>query len=366
MKRGDADLKLLHMVRDGMSARQIATALGLNRDSVRGRISRARQRYGDNPPPVEANDDVVTIPRREYDALMLAAKPAPQTVDHDDTDKWDKQRNIFEATEGAVRIAVLSDIHLPDHDPAAVALALQIVKYVKPHMVVLNGDTLDMAAISRWGESRHAPKRDALSEIERLYNTLINAIAANTERGTPIVFLDGNHDGDRIARWNNEFWQFGDTVEARYAEIVRSGGRVWWLYFMKELEVARLLIQHGTRAGMYAARAALDDLGYGMAQVQGHVHRPGAFVKVTRVPGQARRVVQSITTGCLCNIPPQYITTTNTSAWAHGMAIATVHPIDGYVDLQNIVFHPHARGYSAVVGHAVFEQRTTSAQETAA
>lgn len=49
-----------------------------------------------------------------------------------------------------VRVCIIGDVHLPFHDPAAVELALRIIRYVQPHFLILNGDIVDFHGISRF------------------------------------------------------------------------------------------------------------------------------------------------------------------------------------------------------------------------
>lgn len=326
------DEALYAMLRDGMSYQEIADETGLSLSGVRGMISRARTRAAQAPRVTSAYADTA----------------------HDDAPRWDAAKRRLETLGRPARVVLLSDIHLPDQDDRALSLALQITRHVAPDCVVLNGDTLDMAAISRWGESRHAGKRDVLTEINTLYRRLIDAI----ERAAPdavSVFVGGNHDDDRMDRIADDYWQFADTIEARYAEIIRAGGRVIWSGYRKEIVIGGLYIQHGTRANETTAKLALRDLGWGLTHIQGHTHRPDMYTHVMQQP-TGRRIVQSVVTGCLCNIPPQYTAKqTNMSRWVHGMAVAHVAP--QWVNVQPIVFHPVGDALHAAFGGMTFNSK---------
>lgn len=61
-------------------------------------------------------------------------------------------KKVTKSKTGVTRAIVLSDIHIPEHDQAALAIALAYTKDFKPHIIVLNGDIMDMVAPSRFAK----------------------------------------------------------------------------------------------------------------------------------------------------------------------------------------------------------------------
>lgn len=60
------------------------------------------------------------------------------------------------------RIAWLSDIHVPYHDPRAVAAALAVLADFRPNLTVIGGDLYDCYSISRY--SKDPDRREALQD----------------------------------------------------------------------------------------------------------------------------------------------------------------------------------------------------------
>ena len=66
-------------------------------------------------------------------------------------------RLVASSKVDAVRCLVLSDIHIPYHDQAALALALAYARDYRPTHIVLNGDILDAQEISSHPKDKHNP-----------------------------------------------------------------------------------------------------------------------------------------------------------------------------------------------------------------
>lgn len=62
---------------------------------------------------------------------------------------------VVKQTNKVRKAVILSDIHIPEHDHKAVAIALAYMQDVKPDVIVLNGDILDNINTSRFPKDPH-------------------------------------------------------------------------------------------------------------------------------------------------------------------------------------------------------------------
>jgi UDP-2,3-diacylglucosamine pyrophosphatase LpxH len=92
--------------------------------------------------------------------------------------------------KGTLRCLVLSDVHSPFFYPPAIALALSIGKYIKPHLVILNGDFVDCFSVSPF---RWSSREDNLHNEIEISRQLLDIIT-KTFPDTPFIFIEGNHE----------------------------------------------------------------------------------------------------------------------------------------------------------------------------
>lgn len=344
-----SDARLLAAFEAGASYTQLAQAHGLSRNGVRGRINRARRERK----AVPAAPPAPTVSVGLVLALLQHMQPPAADLPSDDSEAWAAALDKLKAMNRLARVLVLSDIHFPEHDPTALALAAELALWLDPDVIALNGDVMEFATLSDYALHYRAKRDDALKAVREPYSAFIRRLAGNCPHAT-LLHYEGNHD-DRMGRYLAKHPELQDTLIDDYRALIRQGGRVLTLGDMQEVEIGDLLIQHGTRAGKNAASAALEDLGGAHSQIQGHTHMPAKVVKRVK-HGASYRVVQSVVCGCLCRLTPGYVRhRTRHTKWLQGVVIAHVDPAGGLVNMQDVLFHPTRNGLAAVVGKKVFE-----------
>jgi hypothetical protein len=101
-------------------------------------------------------------------------------------------------------VGILSDIHVPFHSEVALQAAVGHFKTVGIDALILNGDTCDFYAISRW--IKDPKKRDFRGEITAA--TQLLAWLRQEFPGVPIIFKAGNHE----ERWKHWLWQHAPEI----------------------------------------------------------------------------------------------------------------------------------------------------------
>jgi metallophosphoesterase superfamily enzyme len=209
------------------------------------------------------------------------------------------------------KTAVFSDIHLGIHDKAALIAAIQYAKQDRVENIILNGDILDSAQISR--HPKHADTPKFLNEIE-LAKQFLEGLRSEF-KDQIIYFKIGNHE-DRLERY---LMQNADALAGlidfrKLLKLDDLGIRfVESTQFMK---VENTYIVHGhemkVSGGVNPARALI--LKAAANVVMGHVHRT-SFASIKSLDG---KFYKAYTMGCLCKLRQAYMPHSNSN---HGFAI---------------------------------------------
>lgn len=223
---------------------------------------------------------------------------------------------------------VISDIHIPYHEITALKTAIKYGKDQGVNVVILNGDTLDMAGGS--AKFRKQPnKKSMMQEIEdgRLFLAQIRKYFP-TEK---ILFKVGNHEArfdDYIMRncpelWNLDIFSLKDALKLKEHNIE-------YIVSSQTIIAGKLMIAHGHEwggggGGINAARAMFLKANYNL--LIGHFHRSQDFT-FRNAMDETHAVFVS---GCLCHLKPEYLPYNN---WNHGFAIVTVES-DGSFMVEN-------------------------------
>jgi predicted phosphodiesterase len=225
-------------------------------------------------------------------------------------------------------IGILSDIHVPFHSEVALRAAVDALAGDRVQALVLNGDTADFYAISRW--TKNPAKRNFKGELAAIRELL--GWIRQTFPEIPIVFKAGNHE----ERWNHWLYQhapeISDEPEMGLAHWLRLAEHGMTLVEdQRPVMAGRLPVLHGHEKGkgisapVNQARGAFLRLHHTV--LEGHGHRTSGHCE----PDMFGAEVFCWSTGCLCDLRPEYA---RINKWNHGFAVATVHA-DGSFDVAN-------------------------------
>jgi len=227
---------------------------------------------------------------------------------------------------------IIPDSHGNHIDQVAAAAFLNDLELLKPKQVVMLGDHLDCAGfLAMHHVAGFLPDCDYTYEQDVLAcNEFLDAIQARTGN-VETYYIEGNHEV-RIAKQimkmtlrNRRDSQYLMSLYGPKAVLQLDKRNITWVDRGEQyhglnkrgtIRLGKCLFHHGTRTGVNAAKANLDDLGCNV--VFGHTHRQASCVKET-VDG----TVGAWSVGCLSQLHPLY-GDTRVSGWSHGYGLQIV------------------------------------------
>jgi len=220
---------------------------------------------------------------------------------------------------------IVSDVHVPYQDHAAVKIVTRMAWHFKPQNIIINGDAIDNAQLSRFSHSPFEPE-SLKSDIEELCD-----IITDLQKYSNVIYIEGNHES-RLQKYINEKAPdlhglitmeklINENLDTKieYIHTVPSESMIEWR--------DDLLIGHFNIARKYCgytAKALVER--FQMSCVQGHTHRLGEYA--LRVKGRTLRGFEG---GCLCDLDPEYVMMPN---WQSGFLVFS--PIDDLWKIETV------------------------------
>jgi hypothetical protein len=229
---------------------------------------------------------------------------------------------------------VIGDTHFGMENWDVLNLFLSAVEEIKPSMVVLNGDTLDMFAISRY--PKDIRYTHSLKHEREQYHKFLKMLHDVTEPyQTKIYETNANHSGDGVeGRW----WRYLSEAIGEIIDIpgVRESMSYKNVFFPQDswnrtelVDVVELcdvstnnqfVIMHGDvvrRHGGYSARGVLEK--WFTSAMVNHTHRIGMTPQTFPAIGSKKEVVIRVyENGCACSLKPDYASAAN---WQNAFSI---------------------------------------------
>jgi len=227
------------------------------------------------------------------------------------------------------RVGVLSDIHVPYHDEAALRAAVKHVRGEKIETLILNGDWADFYTISR--HEKDPKQRNFKAELKAVRDFL--KWVRDQFPAARIVAKAGNHE-ERFERWL--FQHAPEICDDPIMGLDNWCGMpalgIELVGDKRPILAGKLPILHGHELpyGMTSpvnpARGAFLRTKHTL--LMGHLHRTSGHCE----PNMWHHEVFCWSTGCLCDLRPAYA---RMNSWNHGFALVTVHG-GGEFDVQNL------------------------------
>lgn len=251
--------------------------------------------------------------------------PIPRTGKVSIPKTWREERTAYKLPEG--KWLVLSDIHIPFHEPRALEEAIKYGQDKKVTGLLLNGDAQDCAAVSFWPSSI---KRDFDKEIE-LFIDFLDFI--DKELNDCIkVYKPGNHEY-RLPRYYQQ--KAPELTGIPLQSVINVLGLdyrgIEYLDYKQIVMAGKLPILHGHE---------LPAISRAVNPARGLFLRTKSWAACAHCHTTSEHTAKNIqgtllTTwsfGCLCDLTPDYNTIGND--WNHGFAIINVEK-DGNFEVLN-------------------------------
>ena len=226
------------------------------------------------------------------------------------------------------RTLIISDLHFPYQHNKSIELALDFGKQKKVDCILINGDLLDFATISRHEKDFRA--RSVVEEFESV-RAFLNALRKNFPK-VKIVFKEGNHD----ERWEKWLYlkapEIFDDIEFRLENRLGLGKlNIDIVKDKRPVKIGKLTVLHGHEldggsGGVNPARATffktLDSV------IVGHYHKTSSHTETT----MNGTMISVESQGCLCGMNPLYMPINH---WNLGFSYVELDVKTGEYYLQN-------------------------------
>lgn len=219
---------------------------------------------------------------------------------------------------GPLRVLVLSDLHVPYHDAGAVKVALDYGRTQKANVVLINGDLADFFTMSAW--EKDPRKRDLAGEIKAVRQTL-SVIRESFPRAR-IIFKEGNHE----ERWERFLQRKAPELlgldEFTWPAIANLAAlKIEHVGECRPIKLGKLVVIHGHEYRFNISNPVNPARGLFLRgkthALCGHFHQSSQHSE-KRLDG---KVISTWSTGCLCDLNPDYAPINN---WSHGFAVAEI------------------------------------------
>lgn len=230
-------------------------------------------------------------------------------------------------------ILLISDLHIPYHDIAAVEIAVQYGIEQGCNTVIINGDLMDFHGLSKF--EKDPRKRSVKQEFDATEQFLryLRAMFPSAR----IIWMEGNHDA-RYPKWlMNHAQHFFD--DEYYSLQERLNLRTHGVEFVSEkvlVYAGKLALSHGHKIVMGIFSPVNSGRGAFTKAIEpviiGHTHKPSEHSERTL----SGKLITCWSTGCLCDLNPDYNPFVN--KYAHGFAHITTRD-NGHYTVHNKRIH---------------------------
>lgn len=232
---------------------------------------------------------------------------------------------------GSHTVLILPDAHFPFIDQLAWSTAMAAGRKLKPQRTVLLGDLINGTPFSRHAvrELKEIARRDFKTfEIDPA-NAALDEIEGFTKG--EIAITAGNHDAwpeRAAAQLGKELASVFPLFDPAHL-LTGHRKRVKWIKYGRDVSLPGYHYEitpdfwafHEVTHARNAVSKTLDALPT-VSSVFGHVHRVQSEARSVMV-GNDRRVVESFTPGCLCELSPRFMGG-KPSTWVHAIGVAYV------------------------------------------
>ena len=252
-------------------------------------------------------------------------RPARTSTDYLLPESYANEYTPFEIKQS--RILIISDLHFPYQNNEAISLALDYGKEKKVDCILINGDLIDFATISRHEKDwRHRNVVQEFEAVKVFFKTLRTHFPQ-----TKIVYKYGNHDERYEKYLYAKAPEIFDMPEFQLEIILKLGElKIDIVKDKRPIIVGKLTVLHGHElfgmGGVNPARATftktMEDT------LVGHYHRTSSHSE----PTMNNRLINVHSQGCLCEMHPLFAPI---NKWNLGFAYIDLNIKTGEYILEN-------------------------------
>ena len=255
-------------------------------------------------------------------------RPAKKSTDYCLPESYSNDYTPYEIKQS--RVLIISDLHFPYQNNNAITLALDYGKLKKVDCILINGDLIDFANISRHEKDFRA--RSIADEFEAV-RVFLKSLRLHFPK-TKIVLKYGNHD----ERWEKYLYskapEIFDVSDFQLEILLRFGElKIDVVKDKRPVRLGKLTALHGHElagggaGGVNPARATflktIDSV------IVGHYHKTSQHTETT-LSGE---VISVNSVGCLCDLNPLYMPINKHNL---GFAYCEVNIKTGEYHLENL------------------------------
>ena len=214
----------------------------------------------------------VAARRRRLERLHGVALTSPSVRAAHDYENH-PERHSLTVEDGVVIIG--SDAHFWPGPPSPAQRAfVKFCKELKPKIVVMNGDIMDGASVSRHPSIGWEDKPSVAQEIEAA-NERLDEIMVAAGRKCELAWALGNHDGRLESRIANVAPELARVKGVHLKDHFNIRWTPCWSVWINEKSDHPVVIKHRYKGGKYAT--ANNTLHGGITMVTGHLHSLRVF-----------------------------------------------------------------------------------------
>lgn len=277
----------------------------------------------------------------------------------------------YNQREGIKHVVVGSDFHGQMVDPLALRVWFDVIKQVKPDLVVLNGDVCDFPTVGRFSQIPGAGALSLQDEIDYVRDHILAPTRKAAGKKVPVTYHIGNHEHRlvryladtapqladlRCLRWDALFGidDFGiemvfggNWLAPRQKDRTENVARTFKVYYDS------FVVTHGRSI---AKNAMAEELArFGMSGTSGHTHRPGIWTGGTLAnPG-----LSWTSTGMMAGFAVGKDYVDGPSGWTMGFAVFTVDTANGIVVPQPVLIYEDFATFGGKIWRPTDAERAT-------
>ena len=222
-----------------------------------------------------------------------------------------------------------SDFHFGCHDQKAIDIFLETISELNPRTVILNGDTMDFLAISRY--PKDIKVNWSLLDERKAYHAFLSDLIGVCGKDVEIYETYSNHSGQSVGgRWRRylserigELASLPEIADKLSYEEIFMGDYKNVVSHVDYVELNSLVVTHGDtvrKNGGYSARGEIEK--WGCSILHGHTHRIGSTCqRIPAIGNRKEKQLYGFEGGCMCSLDAVYANHPN---WQTGFSIVSL------------------------------------------